>query len=80
MGGIRPPAARNADAGNGPEFAPLAEGDLEWADSVTGKPKAELLQKVLYIMRLPVVLRKAIGYNEKSLYMRDVYIERQWGN
>ena len=22
---------------------PLAEGDLEWADSVTGKPKAELL-------------------------------------
>ena len=23
---------------------PLAEGDLEWADSVTGKPKAELLR------------------------------------
>ena len=22
---------------------PLAEGDLKWADSVTGKPKAELL-------------------------------------
>jgi len=25
----------------------LAEGDLEWADSVTGKPKAELLQLFL---------------------------------
>ena len=24
---------------------PLAEGDLEWADSVTGQPKVELLQQ-----------------------------------
>ena len=27
----------------GQKNLPLAEGDLEWADSVTGKPKAELL-------------------------------------
>ena len=27
----------------GQENLPLAEGGLEWADSVTGKPKAELL-------------------------------------
>ena len=25
----------------GQKNLPLAEGDLEWADSVTGKPKAE---------------------------------------
>ena len=25
---------------------PLAEGDLKWADSVTGKPKAELLHDI----------------------------------
>ena len=28
----------------GQKNLPLAEGDLEWADSVTGKPKAELLR------------------------------------
>ena len=28
---------------------PLTEGDLEWADSVTGKPKAELLQFIAVI-------------------------------
>ena len=26
---------------------PLAEGNLEWADSVTVKPKAELLQEII---------------------------------
>ena len=31
----------------GQKNLPLAEGDLEWADSVTGKPKAELLQRNL---------------------------------
>ena len=29
----------------GQENLPLAEDSLEWADSVTGKPKAELLQE-----------------------------------
>ena len=29
----------------GQKNLPLAEGDLEWADSVTGKPKDELLRR-----------------------------------
>ena len=33
---------------------PLAEGDLEWADSVTGKPKAELLPARCAAMSYPL--------------------------
>ena len=28
---------------------PLAEGDLKWTDSVTGRPKAELIQIVRFV-------------------------------
>jgi len=31
------------------ETVTLAEGDLEWADSVTGKPKAELLRETVTV-------------------------------
>lgn len=31
---------------------PLTEGDLEWADSVTEKPKAELLQYLEFSLHL----------------------------
>ena len=36
----------------GQKNLPLAEGDLEWADSVTGKPKAELLHAFFILQKI----------------------------
>lgn len=41
---------------------PLAEGDLEWTDSVTVKPKAELL---LILLLFPVFVLTPVGSDYK---------------
>ena len=41
---------------------PLTEGDLEWADSVTEKPKAELLQYLEFSLHLKIIMKKLLIY------------------
>ena len=66
---------------------PLAEGDLEWADSVTGKPKAELLRmqenmwgnmgKDLYIAEKPSVAQEFAKALKLNMSRRDGYLESE---
>jgi hypothetical protein len=59
---------------------PLAEGDLKWADSVTGKPKAELLQRTRFngqftgINRTKVKLSPGRKRNESSLTVNFIFL------
>ena len=46
----------------GQKNLPLAEGDLEWTDSVTVKPKAELL---LILLLFPVFVLTPVGSDYK---------------